>query len=156
MVFVQKIKIKHTVGVKSPLDICSLKGACVLNCFYLPPWAFSRSPGTSTVSQASGLKAGQAPGLWHKPRSLRAQGRVVAFCVLMCVCVCVPSSFRIFIFFFNWNWVHFQCCASLGVRYPNCYPRISFQAFFSIQVVREVWAESLMLDSWSSWRLSVC
>ena len=55
---------------------------------------FSGAPGACTLPQASVLKAGRAPGLWHKHRSLGAQGRAVASLFF----VFFPSSFEVYVF----------------------------------------------------------
>ena len=55
---------------------------------------FSGTPGACTLPQASVLKAGRAPGLWHKHRSLGAQGRAVASLFF----VFFPSSFEVYVF----------------------------------------------------------
>ena len=169
MVFVQKTKT-HSGCKKLPLDVCSLKGACVLNFFKLPPQSFSGSPGTCTVSQDSRLVRLQAcdtspghRGLLEEPWRVCVCVCVRACGVCVCVCVCVCARVRVrplplkFTYFFSIGTEFiFNVVLLLGVRYANCSPCISFQVCFSIQVVREGRAESLMLDTWSSWLLSVC
>ena len=177
-------KLKHTVGVKNYLLTFALWKVLVFWIFfnYLPSHFLSLrglvlSPRTQDLSGFRPMTQAQVTeGSW-KSRGVcvcvcvcaRACvcvcvcARVRVACVCVCVCVCVCACARVrplplkFTYFFSIGTEFiFNVVLLSGVRYANCSPCISFQVCFSIQVVREGRAESLMLDTWSSWLLSVC